>query len=166
MKPEIGNLVIRNFLTRTVEASMKNERSQDSPNARNLQILCFKIVVFHPADPYLCAKFQKGMTVRLVKSLLVLIFSLFSRLIFAQGRAQHDNQSRQSRLMRMKLFSVMFWTLMSFIFFLITTEWQRASGYYPLTSDSVFSAKRLIVFMSSKFRDGEENYKGYSLNTV
>src|SRR6185436_4534613 len=121
---------------------------------------------FSPPEPYLCRKFQNGMGLKMAKSLLVAVFSLFSTLIFAQGQGSPGAEPKK----KFDANEVIFGHIKDaheFHFFSYKDkegEVHHATISLPVILYS--PAKGWSFFMSSKFHHGEENYNGYKLLTV
>ena len=106
------------------------------------------------------------MTVGRIKCLLVLIFSLFSRLIFAQGEPSTQSEPPKSFDADEVIFGHVLDAHEFHFFSYRDGNGKELQAIIPLPVILYSPQRGFSVFMSSKFRDGEENYKGYSLITV
>jgi F-type H+-transporting ATPase subunit a len=106
------------------------------------------------------------MMVGRVKCLLVLIFSLFSRLIFAQGQPNTQSEPPNSFDADEVIFGHVLDAHEFHFFSFHDANGKEHQAVVPLPVILYSPQRGLSVFMSSKFREGEENYKGYSLITI
>jgi len=105
------------------------------------------------------------MTVGRVKCLLVLIFSLFSRLIFAQGEPSTQAEPPKSFNPDEVIFGHVLDAHEFHFFSFHDGNGKEHQAIVPLPVILYSPQKGISVFMSSKFHDGEEDYKGYALIT-
>ena len=101
-----------------------------------------------------------------VKCLLVLIFSLFSRLIFAQGEPSTQPEPPKSFDADEVIFGHVLDAHEFHFFSFHDGNGKEHQAIVPLPVILYSPQRGFSAFMSSKFRDGEEDYKGYSLITV
>ena len=106
------------------------------------------------------------MTARRVKCLLVLIFSLFSRLIFAQGEPSTQPEPPKSFDADEVIFGHVLDAHEFHFFSFRDGDGKEHQAIIPLPVILYSPQRGFSAFMSSKFHDGEEDYKGYSLITV
>jgi F-type H+-transporting ATPase subunit a len=106
------------------------------------------------------------MTVGRVKCLLVLIFSLFSRLIFAQGEPSTQPEPPKSFDADEVIFGHVLDAHEFHFFSFHDRNGKEHKAIVPLPVILYSPQRGFSAFMSSKFHDGEEDYKGYSLITV
>jgi F-type H+-transporting ATPase subunit a len=106
------------------------------------------------------------MTVRWVKWLSVLIFSLFSRFIFAQGEPSTQSEPPKSFDADEVIFGHVLDAHEFHFFSYYDGKGKEHQATIPLPVILYSPTRGFSVFMSSKFHDGEESYKGYSLVTV
>jgi F-type H+-transporting ATPase subunit a len=106
------------------------------------------------------------MTVARVKCLLVLIFSLFSRLIFAQGEPSTQSEPPKSFDADEVIFGHVLDAHEFHFFSFHDGNGKEHQAIIPLPVILYSPQRGFSAFMSSKFHDGEEDYKGYSLITV
>jgi F-type H+-transporting ATPase subunit a len=106
------------------------------------------------------------MTVGRVKCLLVLIFSLFSRLIFAQGEPSTQPEPPKSFDADEVIFGHVLDAHEFHFFSFHDGNGKEHQAIVPLPVILYSPQRGFSAFMSSKFHDGEEDYKGYSLITV
>ena len=106
------------------------------------------------------------MTAGRVKCLLVLIFSLFSRLIFAQGEPSTQQEPPNSFDADEVIFGHVLDAHEFHFFSFHDGDGKEHQAIVPLPVILYSPQRGLSAFMSSRFHDGEEDYKGYSLITV
>jgi len=106
------------------------------------------------------------MTVGRVKCLLVLIFSLFSHFIFAQGEPSTQPEPPKSFDADEVIFGHVLDAHEFHFFSFRDGNGKEHQAIIPLPVILYSPQRGFSTFMSSKFHDGEEDYKGYSLITV
>jgi F-type H+-transporting ATPase subunit a len=106
------------------------------------------------------------MTVGRVKCLLVLILSLFSRIIFAQGEPSTQVEPPKSFDADEVIFGHVLDAHEFHFFSFHDGDGKEHQAIVPLPIILYSPQRGFSAFMSSKFEDGVESYKGYSLVTV
>ena len=128
--------------------------------------------IFHPHPPIFAANLETGMSVRTVKYLLALGFSLFvlgfSTPLFAQeSQAKAGNEAAGEKKEGFNAAEVIFGHILDNHEYHFT-EYHDAEGKVhhvsiPLPIILYSSERGLTAFLSSKFEHGEVAYKGYKI---
>ena len=101
-----------------------------------------------------------------VKCLLVAVFSLFSCTIFGQGQPGTDAKTEKSSFDANEVIFGHVLDAHEFHFFSYKDgDGKEHAAIIPLPVILYSPQKGFSLFMSSRFHEGEENYKGYSLIT-